>query len=189
MPVLVDDSRTIDTGADGILVPMVNTADEARRIVDICRYAPLGNRGLAPNSARASLYGADSAYVSEANQRLLLAVQIETETALAHVDEILRVEGIDMLFIGPGDLSATMGFLGKPSAPPVVAAIAACRDKIQAAGKLIGTVPRPDIDTAGLFAEGYDLVVDGSDMSLLRSALKAKRAAMPVGRQSHMAPA
>ena len=83
-------SRTLDTGADGILVPMVNTADEARHVVDICRYAPMGNRGVAGSVVKASGYGTVGDYLTRANGATLLAVQVETATAIANLDEISR---------------------------------------------------------------------------------------------------
>ncbi len=169
-------SRTLDTGTDGILVPMVNTAAEARAVVDICRYAPTGNRGVAASVVRASRYGTDGAYVGRANDQTLLAIQIESATAVDNLDAILGVPGIDMLFIGPGDLSASMGHIGQPAAAPVVARIEEARQKILAAGKLLGSVPRPDIDARGLFALGCNLVVDGSDIGLFRGALQKKLA-------------
>jgi 4-hydroxy-2-oxoheptanedioate aldolase len=169
-----DISRTLDTAVDGILVPMVNTAAHARAVVDACRYAPLGSRGVAAGVVRASGYGTDKGYVARANATTLLAVQIESGEAIDNLDEILGVEGIDMLFIGPNDLAASMGFLGQLTAPPVVARIEDARRRILAAGKLIGTVPRPDADAKQLVAEGYHLVVDGSDIGLYRMALEAK---------------
>ena len=169
-------SRTLDTGADGILVPMVNTADEARHVVDICRYAPMGNRGVAGSVVKASGYGTVGDYLTRANGATLLAVQVETATAIANLDEILAVPGIDMLFIGPGDLAASMGFIGNTAAPPVVARIEEARQKILLAGRLLGTVPRPDADARSLFAQGCNLVVDGSDIGLFRAALSKKLA-------------
>jgi 4-hydroxy-2-oxoheptanedioate aldolase len=167
-------SRTLDTGTDGLLVPMVNSAAEARAVVDICRYAPLGNRGVAANVVRASGYGTDPGYLGRANAQTLLAIQIESAAAIDNLDAILAVPGIDMLFIGPGDLSASMGFIGQLAAPAVVARIEEARQKILAAGKLLGSVPRPDVDARGLFALGCALVVDGSDIGLFRGALQKK---------------
>lgn len=169
-------SRTLDTGCDGLLVPMVNTADEARRVVDICRYAPLGNRGVAASVVKASGYGTDPDYLARANDRTLLAIQIETAIAVDNLDAILEVPGIDMLFIGPGDLCASMGYIGQPAAAPVVARIEEARAKILKSGKLLGSVPRPDVDPKGLFAQGCNLVVDGSDIGLFRGALVKKLA-------------
>lgn len=170
-------ARTQDTGPDGLLVPMVNTAEEARRIVDVCRYPPLGARGVAASVMKASGYGTNEAYLEQANAQTLLALQIETETAVDNLDEILRVKGVDMFFIGPGDLCASMGEIGNPSAPKVVARIAEARDKILASGHLLGSVPRPDASAKQLFAQGFHLVVDGADIGLFRAALQAKLAA------------
>ncbi len=167
-------ARTQDTGPDGLLVPMVNTAEDAHRIVDICRYPPLGARGVAASVMKASGYGTNSEYLKQANTQTLLAFQIETETAVDNLDEILTVKGVDMFFIGPGDLCASMGEIGNTSAPNVVARIEEARDKILASGHLMGTVPRPDASAKQLFQQGFNLVIDGSDIGLYRSALEAK---------------
>lgn len=170
-------ARTQDTGADGLLVPMVNTALDARRVVDICRYPPLGARGVAASVMKASGYGTNANYLKQANAQTLLALQIETETAVDNLDEILTVQGVDMFFIGPGDLCASMGEIGNLSAPNVVARIKEARDKILASGHLLGSVPRPDASAKQLFEQGFNLVVDGSDIGLFRGALEIKLAA------------
>ena len=149
-----DISRTLDTGVDGLLVPMVNSGADARSVVDACRYAPLGSRGVAAGVVRASGYGTDADYLARANRTTLLAVQIESGEAIDNLDAILAVEGIDMLFIGPNDLAASLGYLGQPGAPQVVAQVNAARDRILAAGKLIGTVPRPDAGSAPAHRRG-----------------------------------
>lgn len=172
-------SRTLDTGVDGLLVPMVNTAEDARAVVDACRYAPIGSRGVAASVVRASGYGTDPSYLSTANSTVMLAVQIESKQAVDNLDAMLAVEGIDMFFIGPSDLAASIGHLGQVSAPPVLALIEEARAKILAAKKLIGTVPRPDASAKDLLAQGYHLVVDGSDVGLYRNALESKLALSP----------
>lgn len=169
-------SRTLDTAVDGLIVPMVNTAADARAVVEACRYAPIGSRGVAAAVVRASGYGTNAGYVEAANRSVLLAVQIESREAIENIDEILGVAGIDMFFIGPSDLASSMGYLGQLAAPPVVAKIEEARMKILAAGKLAGTVPRPDASAEQLIKQGYHLVVDGSDIGLYRGALQAKLA-------------
>lgn len=169
-------SRTLDTAVDGLIVPMVNTATEARAVVEACRYAPIGSRGVAATVVRASGYGINAGYIEAANSSVLLAVQIESREAVENIDEILGVTGIDMFFIGPSDLASSMGYLGQLSAAPVVGKIEEARVKILAAGKLAGTVPRPDANAEQLIKQGYHLIVDGSDIGLYRGALQAKLA-------------
>ncbi|WP_150462846.1 HpcH/HpaI aldolase family protein [Nesterenkonia ebinurensis] len=101
----------LDGGAAGVLVPRVNTAEEARAAVDASRYPPHGSRGAGPG--RASSYGGGlSGYLGSANDDIVVAVQIESVEAVQHVAEIAAVEGLDMLFIGPGDLSVSLGATG-----------------------------------------------------------------------------
>jgi len=101
----------LDLGAGGVLIPLVDDATAAQAAVAACRYAPLGRRGVAPR--RAANYNRDAAtYLAEANDSLIVMVQIESYTAYRNLDEILAVPGIDCCFIGPADLSATMGHLG-----------------------------------------------------------------------------
>lgn len=169
-------SRTLDTSVDGLIVPMVNSGAEARAVVEACRYAPVGSRGVAAAVVRASGYGTNAGYIEAANRSVLLAVQIESREAVDNIDEIICVPGIDMFFIGPSDLASSMGYIGQLSAPPVVSKIEEARVKILSAGKLAGTVPRPDANAEQLIRQGYHLVVDGSDIGLYRGALQAKLA-------------
>ncbi len=128
----------LDTGADGVIVPQVGSADEVRRVVEATRYVPLGKRGLGPR--RAAQYGNEDEveYVRRANQELFISVQIENVDALAEVDEIVAVEGIDSIVIGPADLANSMGYLGQLDHPDVVAAFGTVIEKTKAAGKFVG---------------------------------------------------
>ena len=108
--------RVLDVGAEAVLIPSVDTADEARAAVAACRYPPRGRRGTASSSVRASSYGMAPNYVATCADELLIACQIESATAVANIDAILAVDGIDLMFIGPFDLSATVGPDGQPQA-------------------------------------------------------------------------
>jgi 4-hydroxy-2-oxoheptanedioate aldolase len=114
----------LEAGAGGLQVTMVNTPDEARRLVHETKYAPVGGRGFS-NATRAAGYGAAAmeTYAADANRETLLIAQIETGAALANIDAIADVEGIDILFFGPGDLSQSLGYFGHQAAEPVRAAI------------------------------------------------------------------
>ncbi len=125
--------RVLDTGCDGIIIPMVNSAAEAERIVKAAKYPLAGNRSV--GVARAHNYGATFAeYVSDANSDLVIMPQIEHIEGVRNIDSILAVEGIDAIFIGPYDLSASMGLTGQVSHPEVVSAIDLIKDKCRKAG-------------------------------------------------------
>jgi len=130
----------MDCGAAGVQVPHVITKDDARAAVEAVKFSPAGRRSLAAGT-RASGYGFKGAmdeFTRAANRETLVAVQIEDEAALRNLDDILSVEGIDVFFIGPSDLSASMGHPGNPKAAPVAAAIDKTLKAIVAAGKTPG---------------------------------------------------
>ena len=129
--------QAMDRGAQGVQIPHINTAEEARAAVAAVKFHPQGARSLAAGT-RASGYGFKGSmggFVEEANRRTLVCVQIEDEAALPNVDEILKVEGVDVFFIGPSDLSQSMGHPGDPKAPRVAKAIDDTLAKIVAAKK------------------------------------------------------
>jgi len=126
----------LDLGVPNLLVPMVDTAAQAQALVRACRYPPEGIRGMA--GARASRWGRYGAYAKEANAQICLLVQAETRLALTNLDAILAIEGIDGVFIGPADLSASMGHVGNPGHPEVQAAIEDAITRIRKAGKAPG---------------------------------------------------
>ena len=132
--------RYLDTGACGVQIPMVNSREEAEMVVAATKYPPLGRRGLAAH--RATRYGTiDLAeYVRTANEETLVAVQVETIQALANVEEIASVDLVDLVFLGPTDLSSAMGYPGQPTHPDVLAAIEQAGQTIVGAGKAAGTI-------------------------------------------------
>jgi 4-hydroxy-2-oxoheptanedioate aldolase len=133
--------RVLDRGALGVQVPHVNTAADARAVVEAVKYHPLGRRGLAA-STRPARYGlgvSASDYVAWANRETLVCVQIEDVEALHNLDAILQVEGIDVFFVGPSDLGQSMGYPGQSDAPEVQQAIHAAFAAIIAAGKVPGS--------------------------------------------------
>jgi 4-hydroxy-2-oxoheptanedioate aldolase len=124
----------LDSGVQGLVIPQVRTVEEVRAVVDDVRYAPVGRRGLGP--VRPSDYGRRSAQevVAESADEVFLAVQIETAEALEAVEEIAAVPGVDSLFVGPTDLSAGLGVLGRYDHPRLVAAV----DRIVATARARG---------------------------------------------------
>lgn len=128
----------LDIGADGIVAPQMRSAAEARQVVETCRYAPLGKRGVGPR--RASDYGqvGVAEYVKLANEQIFVAVQVENSEALAEIDEIVSIDGLDSVVIGPVDLAHSLGHTGQIDHPTVVQAMQTIVDKTRAAGKFIG---------------------------------------------------
>ncbi len=133
--------RHLDTGAQGLQVPMVNTVEDARLAVRATLYPPQGSRGLA--GVRAATFGLAETvaeYAETANDQLLVIVQIETVEALSALDAILEVGGVDIVFFGATDLSSSMGIPGRTTAPRVVQAIADGGEKVMGAGRVAGTI-------------------------------------------------
>ena len=166
-PVLI--KRYLDMGAQTLLLPFVQNADEARAAVAAMRYAPRGIRGMG-GSMRASDFGRDAAYVRDAENELCLLVQVETAEALEHIEAIAAVEGVDGIFIGPADLSASMGFPGEANHPTVRAAIDDAIRRIRAAGKAPGILVVDEARARECLALGAQFVAVGMDMLLLRQA-------------------
>ncbi|MEW6661406.1 MAG: HpcH/HpaI aldolase family protein [Bacillota bacterium] len=127
--------RTLDVGASGVQVPQVNTAEQARLVVDAVKFPPAGNRGVA-YSTRAGGYGffGGPGHIHASNEHTVVITHIETVESVKNLDAILTVKGIDVLFVGPSDLSVSMGYPGNPGHPEVQATIADCLKRIAAAG-------------------------------------------------------
>ena len=164
--------RALDAGATGILVPNVNSADEARRVVNACRYAPIGIRGVF-SGMRAMKYGFDPGYHAHAADGLLVMVQVESVKAIDNIPEIAGVDGIDLVFIGPRDLSATLGRVNQFDDPVVRGQIDRAERAILESGKLLGSIATGGRDACGMISRGYNLVVCGSDVSLLGAGLRS----------------
>jgi 2-dehydro-3-deoxyglucarate aldolase len=166
----------LDSGAAGVLVPMVNTKEEAELAVKMTKYPPLGYRGV--GLARAQGYGEDfDAYVKDANSDGLLIVQIEHKDAVANIEEILSVPGIDGTFIGPYDLSMSLGIPGQIRHPDVVAAKRKVLDATLAHGLIAGVhFVQPSTaaeDCRQAVAEGYRFIALGTDILFLGDSARA----------------
>lgn len=129
--------RFLDISVQSFLIPMVQTVEEAEKAVAATRYPPRGVRGFA-STARASGYGRVPDYFARCEEEICVLVQVESALALTNIEAIARVEGIDGIFIGPGDLSAALGYLGNPTHPEARAAIDDAIDRINACGKPAG---------------------------------------------------
>ncbi|MEO6300643.1 MAG: aldolase/citrate lyase family protein [Paracoccaceae bacterium] len=171
----VEIKRILDLGALSILVPYVQNADEAARAVAAVRYAPEGMRGVA-GLTRASRYGMVANYTAQANAEICLLVQVESADALAQIEAIAAVEGVDGIFIGPADLAASMGFPGQPSHPFVKAAILDAIARIRAAGKPAGILTLdPEFLQQAVAAGTMFTAVEVDSAILLRGAREAAR--------------
>ncbi|RZI96592.1 MAG: 4-hydroxy-2-oxo-heptane-1,7-dioate aldolase [Variovorax sp.] len=176
--------RYLDIGAQTLLLPFVQNADEATAAVRAIRYAPAGVRGMG-GSVRASNYGRIKDYIEKANDELCLLVQVETREALERLESIANVDGIDGVFIGPSDLAASMGHPGNPNHPEVRAAIAGAIDRIRACGKAAGILVVDDAWARECLERGALFVAVGVDLLVLARGAEAmaarfKSAAAPV---------
>ncbi|MGH9511427.1 MAG: HpcH/HpaI aldolase family protein [Terriglobales bacterium] len=164
--------KALDTGCDGIVVPLVNSAVEAKAAVDCAKYTPLGSRGV--GLARAQGYGLNfSEYLRSANQEIALILQIEHKKAVEQIEEIVNVPGIDAIFIGPYDLSASMGLLGQPGASDVVGAIRHVRQVCVNREIPFGSFCMTPNHALDEIANGGTLIVLGSDLSFMTNSAKA----------------
>jgi len=161
---LVAIKRALDIGAYGILVPWVNTKQEAELAVKATRYAPYGLRGCGPR--RAAMFDPD--YLKTADEEIIVICQIETKTAVENIEEIASVEGVDVTYIGPADLSASYGHLGNMSHPEVQEAIDMVYDATLAAGKATGVHMGSGKPLKERFEKGYNFITISNDISLLR---------------------
>jgi 4-hydroxy-2-oxoheptanedioate aldolase len=158
--------RALDAGVGGIIVPSVNSAEEARRVVNACRYAPTGIRG-AFGGMRAMKYGFDPGYYESSFESLLVAVQVENVPAIDAIPEIAAVEGVDVIFIGPRDLSASLGKLNEFDDPEVRGQIDRAAKAILASGKTLGCTAASGKVAKDLAVRGYRFIIPGSDATLL----------------------
>ncbi|HWP19462.1 MAG TPA: 4-hydroxy-2-oxoheptanedioate aldolase [Burkholderiaceae bacterium] len=173
--------QLLDLGTQTLLVPMVDTAEQAAALVRATRYPPVGVRGVGAAVARASRWGQRREYVHEADDQVCLLVQAETVTALANLEAICAVDGVDGVFIGPADLSASMGHRGNAAHPQVQAAIDRAITTIVRSGKAAGTLTSdPDLARHYL-ALGATFVAVGVDVTLLANATRQLAADFGLG--------
>lgn len=158
--------RLLDVGVQNLLIPYVQTPEEAAAAVAAIRYPQEGVRGVSV-SMRANRYGRIKDYYERVNEELCLFVQIETRTALGNLEAIAAVDGVDGLFIGPSDLSADLGHLGNSGHPDVRATIDLAIARIGKAGKISGILAPVEADARHWLSAGCLMVAVGSDLNLL----------------------
>lgn len=171
--------RALDLGAQTLVIPYVQSADEARAAVRAMRYAPAGIRGVS-GSTRASRFGAVKDYTRRAEEELCLIVQIETGTALDRLEEIAAVDGVDAIFIGPADLAASLGHPGNAAHTEVVAAIEGAIRRSVAAGVPAGILTLDQVFARRCMALGTTFTAVGVDMVLLANAARGLAASFRV---------
>lgn len=164
--------QLLDIGAQTLLIPMVDTVEQARQLVKAAYYPPAGIRGLGTSMARAANWNRTQNYLQKANDEICIIVQIETVMALNNIEEIVAVEGVDAVFIGPSDLSASMGHIGNPGHPEVVDAIQRAFQIVLAAGKQPGVLAVTKDLALAYVKAGARFVGVGVDAALLANATK-----------------
>ena len=163
--------KALDTGASGVMIPQVNSAEDARRAVRFCKYPPQGGRSV--GLWRAQGYGARLAqYLAEANSQTAVIVQVEHIQAVNNIDAIIAVEGVDAVLVGPYDLSASMDHMGQVEHPDVQAAIQRVRQACQARGMPLGIFATTAERARAYIQEGFRLVAAGGDTLMLGSAAR-----------------
>ncbi|MBB6563900.1 4-hydroxy-2-oxoheptanedioate aldolase [Acidovorax soli] len=167
--------QMLDIGARTLLVPMVDTAEQARALVAATQYPPLGTRGVGSAVGRASQWSARSDYLNVADDEVCLLVQAETVTALQNLPAICAVEGVHGVFIGPADLAASMGHRGNPGHPEVQAAIEGAMKTIIASGKAAGTLTSDPVLAQRYLDLGCTFVAVGVDVLMFVNAARKLR--------------
>ncbi|MDP8837352.1 4-hydroxy-2-oxoheptanedioate aldolase [Serratia marcescens] len=165
--------QLLDVGAQTLLIPMIQNAEQARDAVRATRYPPHGVRGVGSALARASRWNRVPDYLQQADEQMCVLVQIETREAVKNLDAILQVEGVDGVFIGPADLSADMGFAGNPQHPEVQRTIDDVIARIRAAGKAPGILMANKALAQRYLEAGALFVAVGVDTTLLARAAEA----------------
>jgi 4-hydroxy-2-oxoheptanedioate aldolase len=162
--------QLLDIGVQSLVVPMVESSAQAEALVRAMRYPPHGIRGVGTALARAAGWNGVEDYFAQADQEMCLIVQVESQAGLDALDDILQVEGVDAVFIGPSDLAGSLGYLGKPGHPEVIAAVERAIARISAAGKASGVFSADTTIAASFMSAGACFLAVGVDTLLLRNA-------------------
>jgi len=165
--------QLLDIGVTDLIVPMIESAEAAEAVVAATRYPPAGIRGVGSAFARASRWNRVSDYLLTAQESISVTVQIESAQGLAELEKIARVEGVDAIFIGPADLAATMGHLGKPEDPAVVSVIEAALRTLRELGVPAGVNAFNPVIARRYIDAGAGFVLVGADVTLLARGAEA----------------
>ena len=165
--------QLLDAGAQSLLIPMVESGAQAQELVDAVTYPPHGVRGVGSALARASDFAAIGDYLTTARDEICLLAQVENQKGMAALDDILAVEGLDGVFIGPSDLAADMGFIGKAGQPEVKAAVLMAIERIVAAGKAAGILTLDQELQEQCRARGATFIATEIDVTLFARNMRA----------------
>lgn len=171
----------LDLGAQNLLVPMVDSAEQAEEVVRAVRYPPRGVRGVGSALARSARWNRVDGYLGRADETVSLTVQIESAAAVAEAERILAVDGVDAVFIGPSDLAASMGLLGQQNHPDVVDAVLRTIERAVAAGVPAGVNAFVPEDADRYIAAGASFVAVGADVAILARQTEALVARFAAG--------
>ena len=160
----------LDIGVRNLMVPMISTGDQARKVVEAVRYPPNGRRGIGHALGRASRWGRERDYYDRWAEDACIVVQIETAEGMANLEEILGVDGIDGIFIGPSDFAASLGHAGDSGHPEVQSAIDRIIATVVGKGRIVGTITTDEKQALAYFAQGCTMVAVGADVLLLANA-------------------
>jgi 4-hydroxy-2-oxoheptanedioate aldolase len=175
---LPDDDPTkikqeLDLGAQSLLIPSVESFDQAHRVVRAALYPPAGFRGVGAGMARASSYGRRTRYLPTANEEIFVMVQVESVAGMAALDPILTTPGLGGVFVGPADLAADMGYLGQPTHPDVKQQVLSALQRIRAVGLVAGILTADTKFIAEAKTAGANFVGVGVDVAVLANGLRA----------------
>ena len=169
-PIII--KRLLDIGFYNFLIPFVESEGEAMQAVASTRYPPAGIRGVSV-SHRSNMYGTVPDYNLDINNNVSVLVQIESQQGVDNLDSIAQVDGVDGIFVGPGDLSAALGYLGQPAHPEVLKVIQHIFARAKAAGKPSGILAPVEADARRYLEWGATFVAVGSDLGVFRNATQA----------------
>ena len=170
-PVIV--KQLLDAGVQTLLVPMIESAEQAELMVNAMRYPPNGMRGVGTALARAAQWNRVNNYFQDADGQMCLIVQVESMKGYEALDDILKVDGVDAVFVGPADLAGSMGYLGQPMHPEVVEKVTSAMTRIKAAGKVAGTLAVKDELVQAYKNAGANIIGLGVDLVMLAKATRA----------------
>lgn len=165
--------QVLDCGAQSVLVPMVESGAQAQELVRAVKYPPFGNRGVGATATRATMYGSTPDYIQTADDQICLLLQVESRAGMAALDDILAVDGVDGVFIGPADLSTDMGFQGNSAASEVQEVIADAVTRIKVAGKAPGLLGMNETAIQGYYDMGAQFLAVGIEVVVLAQAARA----------------
>lgn len=165
--------QALDIGAQTLLIPMVESAEQARQLVRAVRYPPEGMRGVGASIARASAFSRLGDYLPTADAQVCLLVQVENRAGLAALDEILTVDGVDGVFVGPADLAADLGYIGRPGVPEVQAAVEDALTRIVKSGKAAGILTSDEALNKRYLELGATFVAVGTDVTMFAQSTTA----------------